>query len=260
MKYSTKYLNKIFPENFSINNKLYPKSQLYKSSIRIPRSSSFNACITHSLPWKRTAIQVSTPPHSAMDGKVLRCLQTAGEAIRDASKTVHVKFQLQYYCCFGEQILLVGNDPTLGSWDPSSAVPLNWSEGGIWFVELDVPVELSIQFKFLLRQSTGEVLWQPGPDRVFQTWDSENTFVVAEDWDNADAQTITEEAMVNDPVSKPDSEPVEGNIELTDTTSISSSAKKGLNTEDYTDDEPLFTRDVEFPILVPGLPPTAAEK
>ncbi|OVA02668.1 Carbohydrate binding module family 20 [Macleaya cordata] len=109
------------------------------------------------------------------------------------SKTVHVKFQLQKECLFGQEFLLVGDDPIFGVWDPTSAIPLDWSDGHIWSVELDIPVEKSIQFKFILREATGEVAWQPGPDRILRTWETDKTIVILEDWENVEFQKITEE-------------------------------------------------------------------
>lgn len=38
-------------------------------------------------------------------------------------------------------------------------------------------------------------MWQPGPDRIFQTWETENTITVFEDWGDAELQKITEEAQ-----------------------------------------------------------------
>ncbi|EXC23671.1 hypothetical protein L484_015581 [Morus notabilis] len=114
------------------------------------------------------------------------------------SKTVHVKFHLLKECVFGEQFLIVGDDPMFGLWDPESAVPLNWSEGHVWTVELDIPVGKSIQFKFILKDSTGEIVWQPGPNRVFQTWETKNTITVSEDWENAELQTVSEEEQAAD--------------------------------------------------------------
>lgn len=52
------------------------------------------------------------------------------------TNVVHIKFQLQKDCRYGEQFLIVGDDPTIGSWDPSNALPMTWSEGHIWFVEM----------------------------------------------------------------------------------------------------------------------------
>lgn len=37
------------------------------------------------------------------------------------------------------------------------------------------------------------ILWQQGPDRILQTWETNKTITVSEDWDNAELQTIVEE-------------------------------------------------------------------
>lgn len=109
------------------------------------------------------------------------------------SKTVHVKFQIQRECSFGEHYLIVGEDPMLGLWNPSKALPLNWTDGHLWTVELDVPIGKSLKFKFILKGNLEEILWQPGPDRILQTWETEKTITVCEDWDSAELQKLIEE-------------------------------------------------------------------
>lgn len=54
----------------------------------------------------------------------------------DITKKMHVKFQLKKECIYGEEFLLVGDDPALGSWNPSNGVPLTWSDGHKWTVEM----------------------------------------------------------------------------------------------------------------------------
>ncbi|XVE76530.1 hypothetical protein DITRI_Ditri12bG0181100 [Diplodiscus trichospermus] len=81
----------------------------------------------------------------------------------------------------------------LGLWDPESAIPLTWSEGHVWTVELDIPVGISIQFKFILKTIRGNLLWQPGPNRIFKSWESENMVIVCEDWEEAEYQKVIEE-------------------------------------------------------------------
>ncbi|XP_021622112.1 uncharacterized protein LOC110622059 isoform X2 [Manihot esculenta] len=112
------------------------------------------------------------------------------------SKTVHVKFQLKKECSFGEQFVLVGDDPLFGMWDPANAIPLKWSDGHVWTVELDIPIGKSIQFKFILKEVTGRILWQPGPDRIFKAWETENTIVVSEDWEDDNFQELLEEETI----------------------------------------------------------------
>ncbi|XP_030551758.1 uncharacterized protein LOC115756201 isoform X2 [Rhodamnia argentea] len=128
-------------------------------------------------------------------------LQAAIETAEDeatetcSSRKVRVRFQLQRECQFGEQFLVVGDDPALGSWDPSSAVPLDWSDGHIWSVELDMATGRDIQFKFILRQGNGGTLWQPDPDRILQILDTDKIITIYEDWENAGLQKITEEEL-----------------------------------------------------------------
>lgn len=41
-------------------------------------------------------------------------------------------------------------------------------------------------------------MWQPGPNRVFQTWETKNTITVSEDWENAELQTVSEDEHAAD--------------------------------------------------------------
>ncbi|KAE8665007.1 Detected protein of confused Function [Hibiscus syriacus] len=50
---------------------------------------------------------------------------------------------------------LAWDHPLLGLWDPESALALNWSEGHFWTAELDIPVGVSVQFKFFLKTRSG---------------------------------------------------------------------------------------------------------
>ncbi|XP_022983429.1 uncharacterized protein LOC111482035 [Cucurbita maxima] len=112
------------------------------------------------------------------------------------SKTVRVKFQLQKECTFGEHFFVVGDDPSFGSWDVTSAIPLNWADGHLWAAEVEIPVGKAIQFKFVLQGETGNVVWQPGPDRTFQPWETSNTIIVSEDWDSAESRILGEEENI----------------------------------------------------------------
>ncbi|KAG0463813.1 hypothetical protein HPP92_019882 [Vanilla planifolia] len=107
--------------------------------------------------------------------------------MRLLSKLIHKE------CEFGEQFLIVGDDAMLGSWDPLNAFPLEWSNAHIWTVELDLPVGRVVKFKLLLRSTSGQVYWQPGPDRIIEARDTVNTIVVSEDWDDSEKQVISEE-------------------------------------------------------------------
>lgn len=145
-------------------------------------------------PPARSVPPLSSPPSPpvAVEGNDASKIQ-----IESRSRAIHVKFVLQKACLFGEHFFLVGDDPIFGLWDPENAIPLDWSEGHFWTAEMDLPLEKPIHFKFILRGPLGEFHWQPGPDRVLQTWETENTIVVTEDWENAENQKITEEKLTD---------------------------------------------------------------
>lgn len=64
------------------------------------------------------------------------------------SKTINVKFQLQCNCNYGEQFLVVGNDPMFGSWNPENAIPMTWSEGHVWTAEMvSIIINLLLSFQ-----------------------------------------------------------------------------------------------------------------
>lgn len=115
----------------------------------------------------------------------------------DPVKTVQVKFVLQKQCAFGQQFIVVGDDPALGLWDPTKATVLDWSEGHVWTAKKDLPASKSIEFKFLLRDPSGQVCWQHGCNRTLQITETSNVLVVHEDWDDAECQKLSEEVDVS---------------------------------------------------------------
>lgn len=60
-----------------------------------------------------------------------------------------------------------------------------------------MPVGRLVEFKFILKAQTGEILWQPGPNRSLETWETNKTIRICEDWDNADLQMMIEEDFVS---------------------------------------------------------------
>lgn len=66
----------------------------------------------------------------------------------------------------------------------------------------DIPTGKCIKFKVILKAGPKNIIWQPGPDRTLQTWETENTITVCEDWDDAELQKVLEE----EPTSTPNEE------------------------------------------------------
>ncbi|EPS60010.1 hypothetical protein M569_14794, partial [Genlisea aurea] len=107
--------------------------------------------------------------------------------------SVHVRFELQRQCAFGQQFVLVGDDPILGLWKPCDGVPLNWSVDHVWTLEMDIPTGKLIKYKFILMSGPQIISWQPGPDRILEITDTGKTMVVSEDWDDPQLRIVSEE-------------------------------------------------------------------
>lgn len=104
---------------------------------------------------------------------------------------VKVKFVLQKKCKFGQQFAVAGDDPQFGTWNPKEALPLEWSEGDVWTTEVGVPMGKQIEYKFILKGKLGEILWQPGPNQVFDTLEEVPSMVVSSIWEKEKATTKT---------------------------------------------------------------------
>ncbi|KAJ7562605.1 hypothetical protein O6H91_03G077000 [Diphasiastrum complanatum] len=121
-------------------------------------------------------------------------------------QTTKVRFMLQKDCLFGEQFNVVGGDPLLGAWDPLAALALEWTDGHIWTLELDVPVGKIYEYKFMLTGKHGKIEWQPGSNRNFQTLESSSLLIVSEPWEveeplseeDSNIQTEVKEATTNE--------------------------------------------------------------
>eukprot|EP00736_Rhodelphis_marinus_P000018 Rmarinus@m.2420 len=68
-----------------------------------------------------------------------------------------ITFRVNYITQPGQTVYVVGRAPELGSWDPSQAPALTWSEGGNWigvvFLQADHRAKTSSQFYLLLRHA-----------------------------------------------------------------------------------------------------------
>ncbi|WP_411942999.1 CBM20 domain-containing protein, partial [Streptococcus anginosus] len=153
-------------------------------------------------------VETHTPSESPQADADTETVQVEAQA-PSVPGTVRVRFTLHKPCEFGEEFLLVGEHPLLGSWDTDKAIPMAWSKGHVWAVEVPgFTPESSIKFKYILRSLSGKIKWQPGPDRVLQTWETTDTIVVAPDWEIA----VDEDTSTADQKGAPEAIPVEGKI------------------------------------------------
>ena len=65
----------------------------------------------------------------------------------------------------GEQVLMCGQLPLLGDWDPERARPMA-RKGDQWLATLELAPDVELAFKFLRRDADGNVIWEAGDNRT----------------------------------------------------------------------------------------------
>ncbi len=63
-------------------------------------------------------------------------------------EAMQVSFAVPYRCEFGQHIALVGSDEFLGDWDVRRGVPMNWQDGDVWTVDLELPPTCAATMRF----------------------------------------------------------------------------------------------------------------
>ena len=66
----------------------------------------------------------------------------------------------------GAEVLVCGNAPALGAWDPTKAARMELA-GDAWTATIAVGPEAELAFKFLHRGPDGDVVWEAGANRVY---------------------------------------------------------------------------------------------
>ncbi|GLI64789.1 hypothetical protein VaNZ11_008194 [Volvox africanus] len=71
---------------------------------------------------------------------------------------------------YGESLRVVGNQPFLGSWDPSKGAEMLWSDGNVWKAATLVPVGVEVDFKVVRAKCAGggAFIWEEGDNRSFK--------------------------------------------------------------------------------------------
>ncbi|CAJ1335775.1 unnamed protein product, partial [Effrenium voratum] len=73
---------------------------------------------------------------------------------------------------FGQTTKIIGSDPTMGGWCVDKAMPLTTdaSTYPLWVgeAELDITEGQSLEYKFVKVQPDGNVVWEPGNNRLLR--------------------------------------------------------------------------------------------
>ncbi|KAI7841904.1 hypothetical protein COHA_004432 [Chlorella ohadii] len=126
--------------------------------------------------------------HQAMFGGMgPQPARRAALCFSNADGNVSVSFRLPYRCKYGQKLCLIGSNDVLGSWHVDRAVAMNWTEGDVWTVELQLPANgngVQLEYKYVVRSERDKsaVRWKEGNNcylavptqgrlKVHDTWD-----------------------------------------------------------------------------------------
>ena len=96
----------------------------------------------------------------------------------------NIKFRTQY----GQELLIMGNTPSLGNLKREAAIPMRYLNKELWQLEIDIPLRgknTQIQYKYLLKNQDGSLLSEWGNDRSITLHSTNPTCFLYDTWNHA---------------------------------------------------------------------------
>jgi 4-alpha-glucanotransferase len=92
-----------------------------------------------------------------------------------------ILFRIEYFTEWGQEILVCGSSPELGNWDTERALHLRYTSEGVW--EGSAYIKKEFEYKYLLKDINGHVVWEWGPNRkAFDT--KMESLIIDDTWRN----------------------------------------------------------------------------
>ena len=86
-----------------------------------------------------------------------------------ANGTVSETFNENETTVYGQNVYVVGSIPALGDWDPASAIPLSSVDYPEWSGTVTLPASTAFQYKYIIKDASGNVTWEPGDNHSATT-------------------------------------------------------------------------------------------
>lgn len=85
-----------------------------------------------------------------------------------------VQFNIPFDTKMGEEVMIIGSHEKLGAWDQANACAMEWSDGGVWRANLELPAGGVFFYKYVVKTLDQGFKWQEGAN---------NLLVLPEPWD-----------------------------------------------------------------------------
>jgi glucoamylase len=136
-----------------------------------------------------TISTASTTPTTGTTGTTGTTSTTSSTACATPT-SVAVTFDLIATTVYGENMFLSGSISELGDWDTSDTVALSaadyTSSDNLWFVTVDLPAGESFEYKYILVESDGTIVWADGDNESYTVPEGcgVSTATVNDTWDS----------------------------------------------------------------------------
>lgn len=145
-------------------------------------SVKFGTTSANIISWSDSCIKVNVPAVVAGYYSI-NVVTKSGASVSDyaqykvlTTEQVAVRFiAKEAYTTYGQNVYLVGNCVELGNWDTDKAVgPFFNATNSIasypdWFFDVSVPAGRNIEFKFIKKDDSGNVVWESGLNHSYTT-------------------------------------------------------------------------------------------
>ena len=111
----------------------------------------------------RSSCSSSIPVPRALAYDVVRS-HSRTETTGAAGMMMDVEFSIPYVTHVGQEICMVGNSASLGCWDVTQAIAMEWTAGHVWKGMVRLSADEHLAYKYVVKQMDGSVVWQPGQD------------------------------------------------------------------------------------------------
>ncbi|AUG76232.1 alpha-amylase [Kitasatospora sp. MMS16-BH015] len=97
------------------------------------------------------------------------------------AQTVAATFNETRTTAWGQNVYLTGSLPALGTWDTGKAIPLSSAGYPVWSGTVSLPAGTVFEYKYVLKDSAGNVTWESGANRTAST-PSSGTLALNDSW------------------------------------------------------------------------------
>ncbi|MFE4749752.1 carbohydrate-binding module family 20 domain-containing protein [Streptomyces mirabilis] len=151
---------------------------IWKADVSVPASTSIEYKYikkdsSGNVTWESNANRTLTTGTSAVEVN-----NSWNVASADATD---VTFGVNATTDYGTNVYVVGSIPSLGSWNTADAIPLSSASYPYWGRLVIVPKSTSFAYKYVKKDSSGNVTWESGSNRSYSTG-SGTGYSVSDTW------------------------------------------------------------------------------